>query len=544
MLTVAVALSLGLAGCAKKPAGVGDLAKDQTLRFNVGAEPETLDPALQTGIPEFNIGSQMYEGLTRMDGNNKPYAGVAEKWDISSDNLKYTFHLRKNAKWSNGDPVTAKDFEWSWKRALDPRTGSQYAYQLYYIKGGKTLNEVDAKDEAKIKQLSDALGVKATDDYTLEVTLEAPTPYFLGLTSFPTLYPVHRAEVEKFADKWATKPEQFVTNGPFKMTKWVNNQVIEMEKSKTYWDAKNVPLKKLMIYLIDDQNTGLTMWESGQTDLDNNVPVQEIDRLKKEGKLTTLPYLGTYYYSFNVTKKPFDDPRVRKAFAMAIDRKLITDQILKDGRLPAYAFVCPGIPDTEAGKDFRAVGGDYFKEDIEAAKKLLADAGYKDMKKFPSFEIIYNSSASHKAIAEAIQEMWSKNLGIPKEKVKLHVEEWKVYLETRDAHNFQVARAGWIGDYVDPMTFMDMFVTNGGNNDTTYSNPKFDELINTAKMSADPKVRMQAMHDAEKILIGDDMVVAPIYYYVSNWLMKPYVKGLAINTIGGVDFKNAWIEKH
>ncbi len=543
MLTVA--LSLGLAGCAKKPAQVtGDLAGDQTLRYDLGvAEPETLDPHLQQGVAEFNVASQMYEGLTRMDANNQPYAGVAEKWDISSDGLKYTFTLRKNSKWSNGDPVTAKDFEWSWKRALDPRTASPYSYQLYYIKGGQALNETDPKDEAKIKQLSDALGVKAKDDYTLEVTLEAPTPYFLGLTSFPTLYPVHRAEVEKFGDKWATKPEQFVTNGPFKMTKWVNNQAIEMEKSKNYWDAKNVVLKKIIFNLIDDQNTSLTMWESGQTDLNNNVPVQEIDRLKKEGKLTTLPYLGTYYYSFNVTKKPFDDPRVRTAFAMAIDRKLITQQITKAGQVPAYAFVPPGIPDVDPKGDFRKAGGDFFKEDLDAAKKLLADAGYKDMKKFPSFEILYNTSASHKTIAEAIQEMWSKNLGIPKEKVKLHVEEWKVYLPSRNTHNFQVARAGWIGDYVDPMTFLDMFVTNGGNNDPAYSNPKYDELIQKAKSSGDPKVRVPAMHEAEKILMND-MVIAPIYYYTNNWLIKPYVKGLAINTIGGVDFKQAWIAKH
>jgi oligopeptide transport system substrate-binding protein len=328
------------------------------------------------------------------------------------------------------------------------------------------------------------------------------------------------------------------------MTKWTHNSVIEMEKSTNYWDAKNVVLKKVVFSLIDDQNTALTMWESDQIDLDNGPPVQAMDRLKKENKLTTLPYLGTYYYSFQVNKKPFDDARVRKAFAMAIDRKAIITQILKAGQQPAYAYVCPGIPDADPTKDFRAVGGDYFKEDYEAAKKLLADAGYPDLKKFPAFEILYNTSASHKAIAEAIQEMWSKNLGLPKEKVKLHVEEWKVYLPTRqDTHDFQVARAGWIGDYVDPMTFLDMYVTKGGNNDTTYSNPKYDELINTAKMSGDAKVRMQAMHDAEKILM-DDMVVAPIYFYVNNWLIKPYVKGLAINTIGGVDFKFTWIAKH
>jgi oligopeptide transport system substrate-binding protein len=536
------------AGCAKKPAQVtGDLAKDQTLKWGLGvSEPETLDPHLQSGVSEFNVATQIFEGLCRLDANNSPIPGVAEKWEMSADGKTYTFTLRKDVKWTNGDPVTAQDFEWSWKRALDPRTGSGYAYQLYYVKGGEAVNILDVKkDEAKIKPGLDAVGVKAKDATTLIVTLEAPTPYFLSLTAFPTLMPLHRATVERLKEKWAAEAANFVTNGPFMMSKWTHNSSIELVKNPKYWDAKNVVLKKIIINLVDDSNTELTMWESGQVDMSNNVPNAEIDRLKKEKKLTTLPWLATYYYSFNVMRKPFDDVRVRKAFTYAIDRKAIVEKITKAGQVPALAFVPPGIPDADPKNDFRKIGGDFFKDkDLDTAKKLLTEAGYKDMSKFPTVEILYNSSPNHKVIAEAIQEMWSTGLGIPKERIKLRVEEWKVYLPTRqDTHNFQVARAGWIGDYVDPMTFLDMWVKEGGNNDTQWASTKYDELIKKSKVTTDAKTRTQMLHDAEKILM-DEMPIGPIYYYVNNWLIKPYVKSYIITTIGVVDFKSTWIAKH
>ncbi len=549
LLVVVMSATLILSGCAQKPAQVtGDLAKDQTLKMDLGvSEPETLDPAMQQGVAEFNVATMMYEGLTRMDDKNQPYQGVAEKWTVSADLLTYTFNLRKNAKWTNGDPVTAKDFEWSWKRAIDPRTGSPYAYQMYYIKGAEAANTLDPKkDEAKIKPALDAVGIKVVDDYTLQVTLAAPASYWLGLTSFPTYFPVHRATVEKLgSDKWATEAANFVTNGPFKMTGWTHKSMITMEKNTKYWDAKDVVLKKITIALVDDSKTELTMWESGQTDFTEGYPAAEIDRLKKENKLTILPYLGTYYYSFNVKKAPFDNAKVRQAFSLAINRGDIVNKILKAGQIPALAFVPPGIPDATAGSDFRKTGGDFYKDnDLAAANKLLDDAGYKDRSKIPTIEILYNTNPNHKTIAEAIQEMWSKGLNIPKEKIKLNSQEWGVYLSSRTkTHDFQVARAGWIGDYVDPMTFLDMFMTDNGNNDPQYANKTYDDLLNAAKKTGDQKVRMDNMHKAEKILV-DDMVIAPIYYYVHIVLQKPYVKSVAINTIGNTDFVHAWIAKH
>ena len=549
LLVLALSVAILLTGCAQKPAQVtGDMAKDQTLKMDLGvSEPETLDPAMQQGVAEFNVATMMYEGLTRMDEKNQPYPGVAEKWSVSADLMTYTFNLRKNAKWTNGDAVTAKDFEWSWKRAIDPRTGSPYSYQMYYIKGAEAANTIDPKkDEAKIKPALDAVGIKAVDEYTLQVTLAAPANYWLGLTSFPTYFPVHRATVEKLgSDKWATEAVNFVTNGPFKMTKWPHKSVIEMEKNTKYWDAKDVVLKKISIALVDDQKTELTMWESGQTDFTEGFPLQEIDRLKKENKITTLPYLGTYYYSFNVKKAPFDNAKVRQAFSLAINRGDIVTKITKGGQIPALAFVPPGIPDVAAGSDFRKTGGNYYKDnDLATANKLLDDAGFKDRSKIPTIEILYNNSSAHKTIAEAIQEMWSKGLNIPKEKIKLNAQEWGVYLSSRTkTHDFQVARAGWIGDYVDPMTFLDMFMTGNGNNDPQYSNKAYDDLLNAAKKTGDQKVRMDNMHKAEKILV-DDTVIAPIYYYVHMVLQKPYVKSVAINTIGNTDFVHAWIAKH
>ncbi|MBO8128627.1 MAG: peptide ABC transporter substrate-binding protein [Peptococcaceae bacterium] len=510
----------------------GEMAEEQVLIHNIGTEPESLDPAKITGIPEGTAVYQLFEGLTRITEDGlKP--AVAESWDVSPDGLTYTFHLRDGAKWNNGDPVTAYDFEYAWKRALNPETECEYAYQLYYVKNGEAYNAGEITDP-------DQVGVKALDEKTLEVTLEAPAPYFLSLTSFYTLYPVHKATVEANPD-WANAPETFVSNGPFNLENWEHHSKLELVKNDTYWDAENVKLDKVILTMVEEQATYLTMWENGEIDTIESPPLADMDRLRAEGKLQTKPYLGVYYYIFNTEQEPFDDPKVRKALALAIDRKTIVEKITKGGQLPAFALVPPGIPDAEPGSDFREVGGDLFKEDVETAKQLLAEAGYPNGEGLPEITILYNTHEAHKTIAEAIQEMWKTNLGI--ENVKLTNQEWKVYLNSRDEGDFHVARAGWIGDYADPMTFVDMFVTGGSQNDGRWSNARYDELVETAKNTGDQKVRMEAMHEAEEILM-DEMAVMPIYFYTLNVCEQDYVRDVFWDPLGPPHFKSAWIAKH
>ncbi|MGE5578234.1 MAG: peptide ABC transporter substrate-binding protein [Syntrophothermus sp.] len=530
MALVAV-LAFGSAGMAF--AAAAKPAKNQTLTFNDGTEPETLDPNKSTGIPEAIIEINLFDGLTRLDKTDRPVAAIAKSWEISKDGLEYTFHLR-DAKWSNGDPVTAYDFEYSWKRALAPETASEYAYQLYYIKNGEEYNTGKIKDANEV-------GVKAVDAKTLKVTLRAPTAYFLSLVAFPTYLPLNKKAVEAGGDTWYTKPETLVSNGPFKLAKWAHQDRIELVKNPTYWDAKNVKLDKLVMYMVEAESTELTMFETGQLDLGHYPPRPEMPRLIAEKKVKFTPYLGTYYYFLNVNKPPFDNPKVRRAFALAINRKQIVEKVSKAGELPAMAWVPYGIPDAKPGTDFRKVGGEYFKDnDVETARKLLAEAGYPDGKGLPPIEILYNTNENHKAIAEAIQEMWKKALGA---NVTITNQEWKVYLQSRDEGRYQVARAGWIGDYVDPMTFIDMMMTDNGNNDSFWGDKKYDELVKVAQTTTDPKKRYKAMHDAEKILM-DAMPLIPIYFYTNPVLQKDYVKDVIMSMLGFYDFKYAWIAQH
>ncbi|RPJ20414.1 MAG: peptide ABC transporter substrate-binding protein, partial [Planctomycetaceae bacterium] len=383
------------------------LAKEQIVRFNSGAEPQYLDPNKSTGVPEGHVQMALFEGLTRLDAKEQPVPGIASKWVFSNGGKTITFTLRP-AKWSDGSALTAYDFEYTWKRALSPELASEYAYQLFYLKNGAAYNSGKAKAED--------VGVKAVNAITLKVDLEAPCSYFLSLCAFHTLYPVKKAIVEKYPnDKWTLDPKTMVTNGPFKMTAWKHNSYIDVVKNPYYWDAVHVKLEKIRFTLVENESTILTMFDTGVIDMTDTVPVAEIDRLRKEGILRIAPYLGTYYYMFNVTKAPLDNPKVRKALAMAIDRNAIVTNITKAGQLPAMAYVPGGVPDVPGAKgDFRTMGGAaYFKDnDVETANKLLAEAGYPDGQGFPAIEILYNTTEAHKKIAEAIQEMWKKNLGI------------------------------------------------------------------------------------------------------------------------------------
>jgi len=517
--------------------------QEMVLRYNLGTEPETLDPAKATGVPEMTVMLHTFDGLTRLDKDGKPVPAVAERWDVQDDGKTYIFYLRKDVKWSDGKPVTAYDFEFAWKRALSPEIASEYAYQLYYIKNGEKYNTGEITDPNE-------LGIEVVDDYTLKVELEQPAPYFLSLVAFPTLYPLPKHVLEANPD-WPKgideNPSLYVTNGPFLLEEWRHHDRIILKKNPDYFDKEKVKLDKLIFFMVEDENTAVQMFENGEVDVIDNIPTAQIDMWKGKPEFKIDPILGTYYILVNVgsentlggEKNPLLDVRVRKAIAMAINRSVITDKILKAGQQPAYAFVPPGIPDAEPGKDFREVGGDYFSEDIEKAKQLLAEAGYPNGEGFPKLIYLYNTSEGHKKIGEAIQSMLKENLGI---EIELQNQEWKVYLQSRNQGQFDLARAGWLGDYVDPMTFLDMFVSTSGTNDTGWSNPQYDELIEKAKYETDNAKRVQYMHEAEAILM-QDMPIIPLYFYTNPRLVKTYVKNYAAISLGWIDFKEACIEK-
>ncbi|WAM34531.1 peptide ABC transporter substrate-binding protein [Caldicellulosiruptor morganii] len=508
-----------------------EAASKQVLTYINGAEPRYLDPALNNAADGANIIINVFEGLTKVDvKSKKTVPGMAEKWTVSKDGLTYTFYLRKNAKWSDGKPVTAYDFEYAWKRALDPKTASEYAYQLFYIKNGRKFNEGKAK--------ASDVGVKALNETTLQVKLESPTPYFIDLTNFPTYFPVRKDIVEKYGEKWQTDPKTYIGNGPFKMTKWVHNSYTELVKNPNYWDAKSITLEKIVFKLSEDERSNLLAYEARQVDGAEGIPTDEIDRLKKNGELKTAPLLGTYYYLVNCKMKPFNDPRVRRALSLAIDRKYIVDKIGKLNQKPATGFVPYDIKGIS--KDFRIESGSFLPEkaDLATAKKLLAEAGYPNGKGFPEVEIIYNTSEGHKKIAEAIQNMWQQ-LGL---KVKISNMEWKVLLQRRQNKDFMVARDGWVGDYMDPMTFLDLFTSYSENNNTNWSDKKYDSLIDLAKKTVDPKQRMKYLMQAEKILM-DQSVVIPIYFYTKGYLLRDYVKNYYISPLGFNYFMYAKIVK-
>jgi oligopeptide transport system substrate-binding protein len=537
----------------------------QEVTYNLAMEPDSIDPAVTWGIADANIELQVFDGLTRLDNKNVPQPAIAKSWTISKDRKTYIFTLR-DAYWTNGTPVTAYDFEYAWKRVLTPEFAASYAYQLYYVYGGQAFNTsikvgskyyvqaVDAKGNPLTKKVGDKdvpvanmakeidpsknVGVKALNAKTLKVYLQTPTVYFLALTAFPTLMPVCKAVVST-NDKWAADLTNYVTNGPFKLTQWSHNDKMTFVKNPTYWDKAAVKLTKITYLMVTDESTALSMFQSGQMDVGSTVPLSELPKLVASGDAKILPMLGTYFSVFNVTKKPFNDVRVRKAMSLAIDRKAIVTSITKGGQIPALTLVPYGLADAVPGNDFRTVGGAYFKDnDIATAKALLAQAGYPNGKGFPAFTYLYNTSNANKSIGEVLQQMWKKNLGIT---CTLRSEEAGVYVDDRTKGNFDVARGAWIGDYMDPNTFLDMWVTGSGTNMAGWSNKTYDALITKAKATVSPTARMATLHAAEKLLMTN-MPIAPIYYYTNPVLITKHVKNFYQSAQSFVDWKNAYME--
>ncbi|RKD26389.1 oligopeptide transport system substrate-binding protein [Caminicella sporogenes DSM 14501] len=512
---------------AEKPAPAE--GKEMVLNWNLGSEPKTLDPQLNSASDGGHVINNTFEGLMR-EVNGKLEPAIAESYEVSEDELTYTFHLR-DTKWSDGKPLTAHDFEFAWKRALDPKLASEYAFQLFYIKGGQEYYEG--------KGTRDDVAVKALDDKTLQVTLNAPTPYFLDLTTFYTYMPT-REDIVDNEGIWAKDPSKFICNGPFKLVEYKSGDKLVLAKNENYWRADEVKIDKIIASMIVDQSTALTAYESGELDVIDNMPTQEIPRLQAEDPtFTILPQIGTYYYIFNVNKEPVNDVRVRRALTLAIDRKAIVETVTKAAQVPATGFVPVNLT-LSTGEEFRKVAGDYGIDpngaNVEEAKKLLAEAGYPDGKGFPEITILYNTSEGHKAIAEAIQEMWKKNLGI---NVKLANQEWAVFQDTRHQGNFTVARAGWLADYADPMTFLDLWTTYSGNNDAQWKVKAYDKLIEKAKLVSG-KERDKLLLEAEKMIM-DEMIVMPIYYYTDPVMVKEKVKDWQKTKLGHWYFGYAYI---
>ncbi|MGA3170163.1 MAG: peptide ABC transporter substrate-binding protein [Chthoniobacteraceae bacterium] len=488
---LAVAALAGFAGCQR----VMDRAD---FVFLNGAEPETLDPALIVGQPEGRIAGALFEGLTNFDVNGHVTPGVAEKWDISPDGRVYTFHLRKDARWSNGDPVTARDFYDSWHRTLAPDTAAEYAYQLYYIHNGEPFNEGKITDFSQV-------GAQVFDDHTLRVTLDNPTPFFLDLCATTPLYPVPMATVQKWGDDWI-KPGHLVGNGAYRLAEWRINDRIRLVKNPYYWDAAHVAFKTIDALPIIRATTAVNFYFAGQADLildKGLIPPALVDDLRKLPDFHSAAYLGDYFLRFNTTRAPFKDPRVRRAFAMAIDKRLIVDKITRAGEQPASSIVPPGCAGYQPPP-----GLDYNPGE---ARRLLAQAGYPGGKGFPLVTYLYKEGELDEAIAVELQNMFQQQLGI---NVALQRQEWKVYLNSLNSLDYDLARSTWIGDYDDPNTFLGMFITGNGNNDCGFANPKYDQFIANAAAQVDQRKRFDLFRQAEHLLISQEAPVCPLYFYV------------------------------
>jgi oligopeptide transport system substrate-binding protein len=463
-----------------------------------GAEPESIDPAVITGQLDGRVAYALFDGLAHFDRYGIPQPAIAQSWDISPDAKTYTFHLRWNAKWSNNEPVTANDFVESWKRTLLPETAAEYAYVMYHIKNAEAFNE------GKIKDFS-LVGVHALDAQTLRVELEDPTPYFLDLLSYVPYLPVYIPSVKQFGDDWI-KPAHLVNDGPFLMEEWRLNYRIRLRKNPNYWDAQNVHLQTVDLLPIENAISAYNFYASKVADLilDKGLtPPSLIPELKRRPDFHAAPFLGDYFIRFNVTRKVFSDARVRQAFAMAIDRERIVRKITQAGEPPAYSFTPPGT----AG--YRPP--EMFHFDPEKARTLLADAGYPQGRGFPTVTYLYDNKKLNEDIAVEIQSMLWQELGVH---VELQKQEWKVYLNSMNRRDYDFCRSSWIGDYNDPNTFLDCFVTNGGNNRTGWSNQQYDRLIEAAAKEADQRRRFEYFRQAEDILLNQATPICPLYFYM------------------------------
>ena len=533
-------------GKSKSPAGSGTTASNsataasgakaptpQIWHVGNGAEPQDLDPQAITGVPEHKIMMALFEGLASEDPKDlHPVPGLAESWDISPDGKTYTFHLRKNAKWSDGSPITSDDFVQSYKRMLTPDFASEYAYLIYdYVVGAKEYYDRKLTDFTQV-------GFKAPDAQTLIVSLKNPAPYLMKIiASHYAWTPVPVKVIAKFGPlgqkrtAW-TRLGNHVGSGPFMLKEWLPNQKIVVARNPHYWDAATVKLDEIHFYPTEDISTEERMFRTGQLHKTNELPNAKIDVYRKDfpESLRIDPYLGVYFYRCNVARAPLNDKRVRKALALTIDRESIVSKVTRGGQQPAYAVSYPGT----AGYTPRAkITGTHAD-----AKRLLAEAGFPDGKGLPKIELLYNTSENHRAIAEAIQQMWKRNLGVD---ISLLNQEWKVYLDSQHTTNFTLQRGGWIADYVDPHVFLEIWVTSNGNNDTNWSNADYDRLFQQALAAKTETERYEIYQQMDAILV-DECPIIPIYYYTHPYALSPKVKNFHPTLLDNHPYKFLYLE--
>ncbi|HVS53442.1 MAG TPA: peptide ABC transporter substrate-binding protein [Opitutaceae bacterium] len=536
-LAALVAVAVVAPGCAKKSedaAGkpVRPAAALKVLNYGNGAEPQDLDPQVITGTPEYHLMCAFFEGLVAQapDGVNVE-PGVAERWEISADGLVYTFHLRADAKWSDGAPVTARDFVRSAQRMLTASLAADYAYMFFHVAGAEDYYNGRLKDFS-------ATGFKALDDRTLQLTLAHRTPFLLAAMLHHAWYPVPVAVVEKFGGltrkgtSW-TRLENFVGNGPFVLREWKQHQILVAERSPTYWDRAHVKLDRINFFPFELAETEEKLFRTHALDVTYEIPLAKIAVYRREqpAALRLDPYCGTYFYRFNVARKPFDDVRVRRAFALAIDRESIVKNVTLADEQPAYAIVPPGVGGYESRH--------HLQGDIAEAQRLLAEAGYPGGRGFPPTDLLYNTLEKHRAIAEALQQMWRKNLGV---EIGIYNQEWKVYLDAQKTTNFQIQRAGWIADYVDPHVFFDLWRTGGGNNNTNWGSPEYDRLLARALDTQTNAERYEIYQQMEKILI-DELPVMPIYFYTYARLVDQVVKNFRTTYLDNYPWKYVDVDR-
>jgi oligopeptide transport system substrate-binding protein len=505
---------------------------EQKLVFALQNEPDGIDPSITSNSFASPILLNAFEGLVSYDASNSIVGASAESWTISEDGLVYTFTLRDGLMWSDGSPLTAEDFVYTYLRVLDPATGAQYAGMLTdYIVGAAEFYAGEAE--------ADAVGIKALDESTLEITLIQPTAYYIGILAMWVYSPVNQATIEANGEQWTLSADSYVSNGPFKMSEINFGEGYVLAKNENYWDAENVTLETLEFRFIPDPSTALIAVEQGDVDGSWEVPSADLPTLKASSDaLQIIPSYGTTYYEINTTKAPFDDVKVRMALNMAIDRTAIIENVLQSTDQPAYSLIAPGYSvDGVAYEDGRSDYGLAATAQVEAAQALLAEAGYPGGEGFPTVELSYYTNESVKSIVEAIQQMWEENLGI---EVEVTTEEWAVYYEGIQALDYDVAAMGWGADYMHPMTFFPIRQTDAIYNNSGYSNVEYDALVEEAKLETDPMAAMELLRQAEDVLMAD-MPLLPLYYRSSPKLMAPNVAGWYITPLNNMYLKSAYI---
>ena len=508
-------------GSAEESASSGEDVNE--LHVQRAGTPETIDPALNSTSDGSNIIIHLSEGLLKENQDNETTEGIAKSWEVSDDGLTYTFHLRDGLKWSDGSDLTADDLVYTWKRVADPMTAAPYAYDiLNYVKGWDEATDAENPNV-------DALGVSAPDPQTFVVELSVPCTFFDKISGFAVLMPVKQEAVET-GDDWATNPATYISNGPYKLVEYTPGDVIVMEKNENYWDADSITFDRITWHLIEDDNAAYSAFQDGTLDFCFAVPTEEIPGLDGSEEFHTEAQMGTYYINFNNEKEPFDDPKVRKALSLAVDRDYVANTIMLGTYSRAKNFVGPGVSDAKEGSSFEEETtkkyGDHFnvddyEADLEEAKKLLAEAGYPDGEGFPTIKYATNDTAFHKPVAEYLQSVGKDELGIDME---IDIQEWNTFSADRRAGNFDVARNGWVYDWDDPSNMINLLETSNGNNDGRYSNPEFDKLVEEARNTTDKAEHYEKLHEAEQVML-DDAGCAPLAYYNDFWMQKTNLKG-------------------